>query len=298
MAEMGFTPQRGDSQGRGAGRGGRGALCPLLGTVLRAPTRGRGVGTEAVRPHAAVPGSSVGGPVTAPCVSPAHHPQTRSPGESVCSRVWGPGEPRAVARVSAVTLFLAHSLRGDWHAELGKQIYLTRRGSRGHERKRRGQLSVSQVGAGIQSNEFPGGWTVSATQKGTWLTCFRYFVRPFRARTTPPGPGPSAALPEAASGCPLLSVGTRAWPSGQLAAPRPASALAAAHAQAQCAPRSLRACACGPRPATAGPEMPGGARLGSAPHNPPRALSPETASPSSAFPSGPRQDLPQRDPGR
>lgn len=66
---MGFTPQRGDSQGRGAGRGGRGALCPLLGTVLRAPTRGRGVGTEAVRPHAAVPGSSVGGPVIAPCVS-------------------------------------------------------------------------------------------------------------------------------------------------------------------------------------------------------------------------------------
>lgn len=178
MAEMGFTPQRGDSQGRGAGRGGRGALCPLLGTVLRAPTRGRGVGTEAVRPHAAVPGSSVGGPVIAPCVSPAHHPQTRSPGESVCSRVWGPGEPRAVARVSAVTLFLAHSLRGDWHAELGKQIYLTRRGSCGHERKRRGQLSVSQVGAGIQSNEFPGGWTVSATQKGTWLTCFRYLVRP------------------------------------------------------------------------------------------------------------------------
>lgn len=298
MAEMGFTPKRGDSQGRGAGRGGRGALCPLLGTVLRAPTRGRGVGTEAVRPHAAVPGSSVGGPVIAPCVSPAHHPQTRSPGESVCSRVWGPGEPRAVARVSAVTLFLAHSLRGDWHAELGKQIYLTRRGRRGHERKRRGQLSVSQVGAGIQSNEFPGEWTVSATQKGTWLTCFRYLVRPSPSTNDSSRPWSLGGPARGGIGVSPPLGRTRAWPSGQLAAPRPASALAAAHAQAQCAPRSLRACACGPRPATAGPEMPGGARLGSAPHNPPRALSPETASPSSAFPSGPRQDLPQRDPGR
>lgn len=94
MAEMGFTPQRGDSQGRGAGRGGRGALCPLLGTVLRAPTRGRGVGTEAVRPHAAVPGSSMGGaghsPMRFPCAPP---PNTESGRKRVLPSLGAGGAP-------------------------------------------------------------------------------------------------------------------------------------------------------------------------------------------------------------
>lgn len=101
---------------RGAARGGGGpsALCQGPSSA-----RGGGAGTEAVRPHAALLGSPLGVPLRARCVSPAHRARTRGPAQSVCSRA-----QRRVDEEGAVTLFLAHGLRGDLGAELGEHSHV------------------------------------------------------------------------------------------------------------------------------------------------------------------------------